>query len=342
MVAIKAHQAERFLAKLDPAIGAVLFYGPDTGLVSERARRLAGRLAEAEAGEPGEIVRIGEAELAEDPDRLMVELQTVPMFGGRKVVRLEAGPRLDVGMLIPLLEPGAIEARLIVEAGNLKPGHKLRKAFEAAKGALAVPCYADDARELSGLVDDVLQSAGLTITPAARAALVAQLGADRALSRGELEKLALYAMGKGRVDEDDVEAIVGDAAELALDRVVLAAMGGQARAALAECDRAVASGLSPQGVLAALGRHVARLHRMCADIEAGAGVEEVLRRARPPIHFKQKAAYTAQCRAWDTRRLGEAMRRVSEATRRARLAGDLETEIAERTLLLVAQLARRS
>lgn len=34
MVAIKAHEADRTLARLDPAWRLILFYGPDAGLVS--------------------------------------------------------------------------------------------------------------------------------------------------------------------------------------------------------------------------------------------------------------------------------------------------------------------
>ena len=41
MVAIKAHEAERTLARLDPAWRVILFYGPDAGLVSERGAALA-------------------------------------------------------------------------------------------------------------------------------------------------------------------------------------------------------------------------------------------------------------------------------------------------------------
>ena len=41
MVAIKAHEAERTLARLDRAWRLILIYGPDTGLVSERASALA-------------------------------------------------------------------------------------------------------------------------------------------------------------------------------------------------------------------------------------------------------------------------------------------------------------
>ena len=82
-------------------------------------------------------------------------------------------------------------------------------------------------------------SAHLQNTPEALRLLLSRLGADRALSRAEIEKLALYASGKGKIEEADVEAAVGDAAELAIDRVVLAAGSGRLEAALNECDRCV-------------------------------------------------------------------------------------------------------
>src|SRR5262249_4730180 len=69
MVAVKTHQAEAFLRTLERLPQAILFYGPDAGLVVERAARLAQRLA-AEHDPPGEILRLDDASLEEDPNRL--------------------------------------------------------------------------------------------------------------------------------------------------------------------------------------------------------------------------------------------------------------------------------
>ena len=90
MVAIKTHQASAFLNALDRVPQAVLFYGSDVGLVSERAAQLAKALAGRD-DPPGEILRLDDSSLEDDPDRIFVELQTAPMFGGRKVVRAAAG-----------------------------------------------------------------------------------------------------------------------------------------------------------------------------------------------------------------------------------------------------------
>jgi len=339
MVAIKAQQAAAFLKSPDVKLCAFLIFGNDVGQVAERAQALARALA-ARSSPPGEIIRLDEADLDGDPDRLAVELQTIPMFGDRKIVRANAGRRISTATLKPLVESGGLAGTLVVEAGNLKPDDALRTLFERSPHAAAVACYADEVRDLEGLVREVLQPFRLDIAPEARELLVSRLGADRALSRNEVEKLALYARAKSRIELEDVEAIVGDAAELALDRVVMAAASGQARRAVVECDRAAASGEGPQSIALALQRHVQRLHRARAALDAGRSFDDVARAMRPPLHFKARPAFEAQCRMWSMARLNAAQRLIAVGVRSARLSSALEAAITEQLLLDVAALAK--
>jgi DNA polymerase-3 subunit delta len=320
-------------------VPAVLFYGTDAGLVSERAARLAAIVA-ARDNPPGEIIRFEDADLDADPDRLAVELQTIPMFGGSKVVRAVAGRRVTAAALEPFIAGDRLAATLIVEGGNLRPTDTLRTLFEMAPKAAAVACYPDEAHDLETLVRDTLKTHGLSITPDARDLLVARIGADRAVSRGEIEKLALYAAGKSEIDAADVEAIVGDASQLTIDCILDGAAGGDARRAVAEYARAIASGESPQMIIAAAQRHLERLHKIRADIDQGRSFEDAIRQLRPPIHFKQKDALGVQCRLWSTARLSEALARASAAAKAARLSSALEEPIAEELLISLAAAAR--
>lgn len=343
MVAIKTHQADSFLKGFDrptpSAPAAVLLYGGDAGLVSERASMLAKRIANRD-NPPGEILRLDDASLDDDPDRVIVELQTAPMFGGRKVVRATAGRRITAASLKPLLEGGGLEGFLIVEAGNLRPDDSMRSLFEKSPQAAAVACFPDEARDLGSMVREVLAAAKLEITPGALTLLVARLGADRGLSRAEVEKLALYAMGKGTIDEADVDAAVGDAAELALDRIVVAAGLGRTVQAVTDCDRCIAGGEDAQSVILALQRHFLRLHRTRAALDAGRSMEDALRQLRPPPHFKQKEAFERQCRDWNLPRLDAALAAISDTVKRARLTSSLDTVLAEHLLLELGALAR--
>jgi DNA polymerase III subunit delta len=339
MVAVKAHQAEAFLRAPGPSMPAVLFYGTDAGLVGERAAKLATVVA-ARDNPPGEIVRMEDANLDSDPDRLAIELQTIPMFGGSKVVRATAGRRITAAALEPFIAGDRLAATLIVEGGNLRPTDTLRTLFEKAPKAAAVACYPDEAHDLETLVRDTLKGHGLAISPEARDLLLTRVGADRALSRGEIDKLALYAAGKSEIDVSDVEAIVGDASQLAIDRVLDGAAGGDAKRAVAEYARALAAGESAQTIILAAQRHLQKLHKLRSDIDQGRSFEDAVRQLRPPIHFKQKDAIGLQCRLWTTARLSEALARASAAAKAARLSAPLEEAIAEELLIGLAAAAR--
>jgi DNA polymerase-3 subunit delta len=119
MVAYKSSAVASFMKAPPPACRAVLVYGPDAGLVTERASALAKLFAGRGEG-PSEIVRLDDRDLGEDPARLEVELKTASMFAARSVVRVTAGPKLDVPALKALLAT-EFDNSLIVEAGNLRP-----------------------------------------------------------------------------------------------------------------------------------------------------------------------------------------------------------------------------
>lgn len=338
MVAVKAAQAAQFVRSIEPRISAVLVYGDDAGLVSERARLAANALA-ARSDPAGEILRIEDADLDTDPDRLHTELRTVSMFGGARVVRTSTSRKVNAQFLKPLLEPDAMTGALVVEAGGLRADDAMRKLFEAAGNAAALPCYADEARDLDAVVKEMLAEARIQIAPDARQLLVSRLGADRALSRAEIDKLALYAHGKPTITVEDVEAVVGDASEMAIDTILLAVSGGNGKKAVIELDRSVASGESPQGVVIMLLRHFQRLHRLRAGIDQGKSFDEAARSIRPPLLFKTKATIEAHCRTWDLVRLDRAIALISRATKDSRLGGDLEVTIVERLVLTLAALA---
>jgi DNA polymerase-3 subunit delta len=331
MVAYKANSVQRFLNAPDADCRAFLLYGPDVGLVAERASALAHRLA----GKGGEIVRLDDRDLGEDASRLEVELRTIPMFAAKKAVRLTAGAKLDVAGLKILLQ-GPLEAGLIVEAGNLRPDSALRKLFEREARAAALPCYSSD-ETVAEVIDQELRHAGLGIDHETRAHLMSRLGADQALSRAEVAKLALFADGGGRVSHEQIDAIVGDSAEIAVERFVYSVSAGDTSAALRELTRLEAAGTDPSAALAALGRHFIQLHRVAAAASSGQSIEQALRSLRPRPHYKREDAFLAHCKRWGAARLLAVLPMIQQAIRRSRHLPDLDQAFAERLVFALGQ-----
>ena len=250
-------------AKPSPAHAIILIYGADVGLVRERADALIAAAVD-DINDPFSLVRLEGDDLAGEPSRLVDEAMTVPLFGGRRAIRVRAGGRnFSSGVEILLQEPPK-DCRIVIEAGELRRNSPLRVMCEKAKTAGVVACYADTARDLAKLIDDELRTANLRIDPDARAALSELLGGDRLASRNEIRKLALYAHGKDEITLDDIAAVVTDASSFALDPIVDSAFAGKPAELETNFAKAMAAGTNPNAIMFAASRQASQLHRRAA------------------------------------------------------------------------------
>ncbi len=340
MTAIKGAEVDRFIVRPDPGRAVILVFGPDAGLVGERVNALI-KASVDDVNDPFSLVRLEGEELAADPARLIEEAQTIPLFGGRRAVWVKAGSHNFAPAVESLLALSALECRVVIEAGDLRRNSPLRAVCERAKNAAALPCYADSERDLERLIDSELRAASLTIKPEARALLVTLLGGDRAASRNELRKLALYARGRDAIDAADIVAIVSDASMLELDELVDAAYAGRPHELEAQIAKARIAGTSVGSILFAAQRQLAQLHRWRVAIEAAGGrfsVDSLI----PPVHFRRKEIVEAALRQWNAARLAIAMTELADAVLAARRTPALADTITERALLSLAVKARRS
>jgi DNA polymerase-3 subunit delta len=339
MAALKGAEIDAYVAKPDSRLIA-LVYGVDAGLVRERVEALLAASVD-DLADPFALVRIEGDTLASHPERLLEEAHTAPLFGGRRAIWVKAGGSSNAAAEALLADPPEKDCRVVIEAGDLRKGAPLRTLFEQAKGAVALPCYADNERDLARLVTEELRAANLAIAPDAQALLISLLGGDRQASRNEIRKLALHAHGKERVDADDVLAVVADASSLAVDSVVDATFAGRIQIFDSQFQRARTGGIPAGTILSAAARQAAQLHRARLAIEGGATMPDAIREAfRPPLFFRREPLVKAALSAWTTVRLEKTMAELAEATLAARqwpLAAEATTH---RALLVAAMNAR--
>ncbi len=337
MVALKSHEADRFLQREVAGFQAYLVFGSDLGLVSERVRRITKALVD-DPSDPFQLVRLSSDDIAGDPGRLADEANTIPLFGGRRAILVDAGAKSIVQALEHhLTTPGACP--VVIEAGGLKKDAPLRKLVERARTGVAIESYPDEERDLARLIDAEAQSAGMTVDAEARQVLTALLGADRLASRSEIAKLTLYAHGRRTITLDDVEAVVADAAALANDAVIDATFSGNLGAVEETARRVMGAGGTEAGVLlGAAMRHATWLHRAKLDLQGGTSLDQImLASARAGINFKRKPAVEHQLKQASPEALGRAVMRLGEAIGKVRREPALARSLALRTLWTIAR-----
>jgi DNA polymerase-3 subunit delta len=339
MVQVKSPDADRLLAKPDPAVRVVLIYGNDDGLVTERAEKFAA----AVTGKDGEHLRVDVATLSDNPGRLADEARAIPMFGGRRAISLRvSGNRSIEAALTELLDNPPVDAWVIVVAGDLRKTSPLRKLAETRAGAWSIACYADSDRDLDRIIDEETGAAKLTIADDARSELKRLIGSDRMMSRAEVRKLCLYAEGAGTISLNDVRALIGDAGAFALDEALDAVASGDGNRFDRTYRRLLASGTPGFLVAGAALRHFNFLEKARAAFDSGEPPEALVRRAAPPIYpFSRQGAVAKQIERWPRARITRALAMLDDAMLDSRLHGSLADEVIAQSLQLVAALGAR-
>jgi DNA polymerase-3 subunit delta len=322
----------RALTKPDPDLPGALLYGADAMRVAIRRKELIDALTGPGAEEEMRLTRMTGAEAKTDPASVLDAVKAVGFFPGPRVVLVDGVTEAQASPVLEALTARAQgDASLVVTAGALRKGAKLRTAFETHPKALAVGIYDDPMGrdELDGLV----AAEGVSLDESGRAALEALAvemgpGALRQL----VATLATYAGGE-RIGAEAVEALAPATLETAADAVIAAAAEGRAAQIGPLMTRLAGQGVTPVSLVIAATRHFQQLHQAAT----GGGVGAL----RPPVYGPRRDAMERQTRAWGARRLEEALALLMETDLTLRSAARAPAmAVMERALIKLAMTPR--
>jgi len=329
-------QTNGFLHKPDPAVQIILLYGPDAGLVRERADALAKKTV-PDVNDPFRVTALTGAMIADDPARLMDEMAAQALGGGRRLIRLQSateGMAPGLASLIKDMPPN--DSLLLIEGGDLEKRSKLRTICENESKAAAIACYVEEGPAKQRIVTDILQAEKLSIGRDVLLFLCDILPPDRMAMRSELDKLALYAKGQSSVTMEDILAIVQDAGAAELDDMIFAVGSGDIKRAELLIDRLIEEQTSPVMILRAAQRHFIRLSWARHQMDAGSSAGDAVKKLQPPVFWKYADSMATQLRRWPKNKIDRALLRLFEAEAAVKRTGTPDTTLCAQLLISMA------
>ncbi|HEX2942534.1 MAG TPA: DNA polymerase III subunit delta [Rhodopila sp.] len=312
----------------------VLLFGDDVGMIRDRAEILVRSVA-GSLDDPFLVTELAREDIRRLPD----EAAGLSLMGGRRVVRVREATDAATDPVQTLLKSAA-PALVVLEGAGMATRSKLRTLLEAAPDGAAIGCYPEEGRALEETIRETLRAAGAGIDPDALTWLAEHLGADRASTRGELEKLALYVGPGKRVGLDDAMACVGDLAGLSLDDAMFAATTGDIGTADRALETAMAEGAAPVQVIRVALGHLQRLHRArLAMDEKGMSAADAAKTVRPPVFWQKVGAFSRSLSLWPASSLVAGMATLAEAERGCKRTGWPDQVLCRNAIMT---LARRS
>jgi DNA polymerase-3 subunit delta len=311
---------------------AALLYGDDEGLIRERAEALV-RVVAGSLDDPFRVAELGREAWGQLGD----EMSALSMIGGRRVIRLRDVTDVATEPVRAALK-GPGEALAVLEAPGLGRG-KLRTLVEGAKDAAAITCYAESGRAAFELLRSMFDAEGVRADAEALEWLAETGASDRAVLRGEVEKLVLLAGPGGRVDIDMARVCVGDCAGASGDEALVAATSGDVQAADGLVERAMAEGLAGVGLLRMSIVHLQKLHQARLLVDSGMSAAEAVRALRPPVFFRAQQAMVASVKLWHSDMVLRALEEARAVELACKSTGSRADALASRFVSALARVA---
>ncbi len=337
-------QIDPFVKSPDPKARVVLIYGPDDGLMRERAQ-LIGKTIVDDLSDPFNVAVLSADQLNEDPARLSDEASAMSMMGGARLIRVEnAADKITPIVKDYLDNDPSAENLVILEAGELGPRSSLRQLCEKSKNAAALPCYVEDERGISNLIRDMVREGGFAINGDASAWLAQNIAGDRMRARSEIDKLMLYMggdkeTGGGTITLEAAQNACGAAGVATLDDFIYAVGAGQSAKALSLFDKLIADGMAEVAILRSLQNHFRRLHYTKVQVQGGTPVDAALKSLQPPIFFKYEQAFKGQMSRWGEGKLRSTLQRLADLEAQTKQTGTPVQTLCSQAILAISAAA---
>ncbi len=332
-------QRADFLAALktpDPAVRLWLACGRDPGGAAELARLA--RAALAPEGREA-IVRLDAAALASDPGSLADAAASIPLFGGRQLIRVDdATDRLAEAVGLLLAAPATANPVVMV-AGDLAKTSPLLVLAGRHPLARVVQAWPPEAGEWQRLVADAARAEGIRLARGQETALWAAADGNPQLLARELEKLATAVEARPEapqaVPADLFAALVGGVESESLDRLVAAVVAGDGRA----LDRALAAHGSASSIplLRAAARRLLLMKALRRAMDAGASPRAAIEARRPPVFpLALRAELATALPRWPMPRIDSALAALVAAEQAVKAPASAGDVVARAALVAIA------
>ncbi|MGN7661787.1 MAG: DNA polymerase III subunit delta [Anaplasma sp.] len=268
--------------KSPEAYTSVLLYGSDcsrVGLYTQKILDLMNR--------NGEFVihRMVFAQVAKDPEQLLVNMMTVPMFNQKSLILLtDAKDALGADFKAALEKINPQHCYVIIQARELPGASTLKDYYNRHKTFAAVGCYKEDS--VGPVVDDFLSQHGISHTKEAFRLLCDSLQQGSACIQSELEKLLLYLGKDKNLSTEDVQKSLATDLDPVLDDLCVAIADGNLEDFLKLADALFQNKIAPVLIIRSCLKYFMRVEYLIRKTRDGESIDQAMRSIQPPVFFR--------------------------------------------------------
>lgn len=280
---------------------AVLFFGPDSGLVSSRAGQLLNNISNS--GGNHCHVHLEYDQISKNPSLLHMEINSISMFGDRKIITIsnvEGNVHKDIINILSTLDCNNF---IIFKSGDLPPSSGIRKFFETNAQVASIACYHLESIEIKSLLLKNLSDNGIKLPPTLVIDyIIENIKGDYLSIISEIEKLVVLLQEDVSIDK--IESIINKNSYTADYNVLIGhIITGNRSKAQAEFEKMIAAGMSVVAIARNIASYIVKLIKVQTLISQGKAESAAISTLKPPMFFKHEADFKVGLKKYSREKL---------------------------------------
>lgn len=296
---IKSAQVNNFISSSLEKYNGVLLYGPEVGLVSNRAKTIATKII-GDLKDPFRYADIDFTKILESPFILSDELSSLSLTGGKRVIRIrDVKPSIPKNIVEIIKQYSSKDSFLLMTSGELAKSSYTRLFFEKESTLAALPCYADNESSVRQIIISSLNKENIKYDPEILPMLLDLFAENRMVILSELDKLITYAKDKDKLTKEDVFKAVQSSKEASIENICIATANKDLKLAENCLSKAISENVEPIAIIRSIIYYFNRLYSAQKSIASGKSTQQAMSSLRPPVFFKNIDSFKKHLNIWN-------------------------------------------
>ncbi len=327
---------QKFTDNIPGNISVFLAYGNDDGLIFESSQNVAKKI-NPDLNDPFNVEYLTTAQIKEDAGVLYMAATSTSLMGGRKLIIIKDAADGATDAVKDFLKLQT-DAFLVLFGVGLNRKSTLVQAVENSDKAMGLGCYADDVAALRQLIAQMLYDAKIKTDEETTNFLISKLGADRKMTRSEIDKLITYMGDEQTLTIEDAKKCIDDAATVSFEGLTDAIFAKNPKATCQALKKLYGEGETEIAILRIVASFIKKFIPVYRAVEQGQSVPVAMGYIRPKPNFKQEAKIKAGFRNWNYNALNKAMEILFDTEINCKTTNYPAAIICERALLQIINI----
>ena len=340
---IQNFKIDQYCKGLKPITPAILLYGQDYGLISERSSLIINSFFNNvnQKHNSLNIVDLSNSNLLLYPESLEMEVTSISLLSRKKIVRVKDASDALLKIIDDYFVYSHPDCLVILLSDALSPRSKIRKFFEAHNDAVILPCYSDDKKGILNLINSSLNKEDVFIDEQGIQLFANYLGVDRLNTKSEIEKAILYAGKDKKLNVNDITSFISDQASLGIDELYDYSLNGDLEEAYRVLNRIQKEGVPSIQIIRSFIRQMQSLYSIIHALSLSTNIHTILDNFKPPIYFKRKENIKGHAQKWSLGKLNKALLLLETAEISCKLPKSNPIIITKQAILSIGLISKK-